>query len=65
MYDIILCIFSGGCHYWRNIFILIMLINIILRDMGNNKKENFCSICGVVIEEGLDHCDSCRNKYRS
>jgi len=32
--------------------------------MNKNKKENTCSICGVIIEEGLDHCDKCRNKYR-
>ena len=32
--------------------------------MNKKKKENTCSICGVIIEEGLDHCDKCRNKYR-
>jgi len=33
--------------------------------MNNEKKENTCSIFGVVIDEGLDHCDSCRSKYRT
>ena len=29
------------------------------------ENENKCSICGVVIEKGLDHCDNCRSKYRT
>ena len=33
--------------------------------MNEEKKENTCSICGVLIEDGLDHCDNCRSKYRT
>jgi len=33
--------------------------------MNNEKKENTCSICGVVIEDGLAHCNNCRSKYRT
>ncbi len=33
--------------------------------MKKKTKENTCSICGVIIEAGLDHCGNCRNKYRT
>ena len=33
--------------------------------MIKKTKENTCSICAVIIEAGLDHCDKCRNKYRT
>jgi hypothetical protein len=33
--------------------------------MNKKKKENTCITCGVIIEDGLTHCDKCRNKYRT
>ena len=32
--------------------------------MLNKNNLNTCMNCGVFIEDGLAHCDACRNKYR-
>jgi hypothetical protein len=31
----------------------------------DDNKENVCSVCGVIIDDGLDHCNNSRNKYRT
>jgi hypothetical protein len=34
-------------------------------DIGEENNRNTCIDCGVIIDDGLVHCNNCRNKYRT